>query len=220
MADQANDSNTANPSQRSPLDSFRMVAETQKQVAEATDRALELVKQHYKKPEDLAACIEKEGTPVYIIAGPFLTKLVLFVLGFEPGFIPPGNSRRHRWLYQLLDQVQAKPGCHREHGVFVMTRSVFTVGFLAHQLHHWMACRAGLPGYGETEQGLYKKFWEQDHGIVTPKRAEQMSAEEIIQLRNAIHRDMEALRFMQQLVQELFAPANQAANLSQGNATA
>lgn len=200
-----------------PMDTFKLVAETQRQVAEVTHHALEQVKQHYKKPEDLAANIESQGTPVYVLRWGIFGAMVLMFLGFEPGFIMPTGDKRYARLIRFLTYMADKPGCTFQHGAFVLTPKLFTVGYLAHQLHHWLGYRSGLPGYEAQDQALYRRFWEQNHGVVGPE-VEHMSVDDIIRLKNAINRDMEALQFMQQLVQEIFVPANQ--SLSNGNANA
>lgn len=202
-----------------PLDSFRRVAETQRQVAEVSRQALEQVKLTYKRPEDLAAGIESKGTPVYVLHFSFWVLLALKVLGYEPGFIPPTNSPRYARLTRFLQWVQPQHNGDIRYGVFVVPRSLFSVGFLAHQLHHWIAYTSGLPGYGETDQALYRTFWERHRGVVGPE-VETMTTDEIIRLKNAINRDMEALKFMQQLMQEIFVPAKQAGNLTNGTTSA
>lgn len=206
-----------NAADMASLDTFKLVAETQKQVAQVTGHALEMVKQYYKKPEELAACIEKQGTPVYVVRKGFIIHWLLFFLGFEPGFIPATVQKRYQFLLRFLEK---KSGCTFENGLFIMTKPLFTVGFIAHQLHHWIAFCSGLPGYAEKDQALYRNFWEKKHGVITTADAEQMSADEIIRLKNAINRDLEAMKFMKQLINELFAPANQAGSLSKGTATA
>jgi hypothetical protein len=202
------------------LDSFRLVAETRRQVEAISQHALEMVKQHFKSPDELSQSIENKGTGVYLLQGAFVTKLALFCLGFEPGFIPPSSSKRYQWLKQILMQLESKPHCHFDKGVFVLVQPLYTVAYMAHQLHHWMAYCSGLPGYNLQSQQLYKSFWEKDKGQMSFQKAEKLTVEEIVQLRDAIHRDLDAMKFMYQLIQEIFAPANRAKQLNTGATTA
>lgn len=203
------------------LDTFKLVAETRRQLEVVNDRARAAVKQFYRNPADLAAFIERHGTPVHVIRGGYISLFVLAGLGFEPGFIPnPRNGcKRFEALCRLLDWQEDKPGCRVENGIFVLTPRLFTVGYLSHQLHHWMASRAGLNGYHSRAQEVYKLFWNRDNGQITHKMLE-MKAEDLFALKDAINRDMEALSFVRQVADEILRPANQGKNLSRGTAQA
>ncbi|MBY0404847.1 MAG: hypothetical protein K2X66_13180, partial [Cyanobacteria bacterium] len=182
------------------------------------------VKEHYKPPAELAACIESQGTPVYVLPKGHPIHVLMSLMGFEPGFIPPNGSKQFKTLVTCLKFLCPKGGITKDilciKGFFLLTRPVFTVGYIAHQLHHWLAYSSGLPGYGEMDQSLYKTFWEKHHGVITQRDAEKMDVDEIIRLKNAINRDMEALKFMKNLMQELFTPASQGHNLANGTARA
>jgi hypothetical protein len=143
----------------------------------------------------------------------------LALLGFEAGFIAPSEGRSFQLLTRLLSFCESKPACDFRYGVFVLTQETFRVGFMAHQLHHWLSYRSGLPGYTDLEQKLYKVFWEKHDGVLEDK-IEQMTEQQMVQLKNAINRDLEALRFIREVTNEIFAPANQARQLLTGGAFA
>jgi hypothetical protein len=204
------------------MDTFKLVAEVHRQIEEVNQRAKVVVKKFYRNADDLAAFIEQRSTPVYVIQGGLLAKLTICALGFEPGFIPkpdkPAMLKRYRTLTRLLAFQGIKPGCSFDYGVFVVTKELYTVGYLAHQLHHWLSCRAGLPGYNDESQKQYQKFWNEHNGIIGPE-IEKMTAHEIISLKNAVDRDLEALKFIRQVTDEIFVPAQQGRNFAQGGAT-
>lgn len=226
-----------NPIQ-SHVDTFRLVAETRRQVNEVAESAREAIQASYTDPELLAGFIERHGTPVYVLPVGFLATFMLRALGFEPGFIPPGRDIRFNRLKRLLafydrlcsgmnrpdrNQTDGKLMDNSSridrHGVFVLTRPLFTVGFLTHQLHHWLAFRSGMAGYCERAQRLYKKFWVENQGQIG-REVYKMSAEDILALKAAINRDMEALRFLKAMADEVLIPAKQARRISGGNASA
>lgn len=215
-----------NPIQ-SHVDTFRLVAETRRQVNEVAESAREAIQAFYTDPELLAEFIERHGTPVYVLRVGFLATFILRALGFEPGFIPPGQELRFNRLKRLLAFYDRFcPGRNRSdvnrvdrHGVFVLTRPLFTVGFLTHQLHHWLAFRSGMAGYCERAQRLYKKFWVENQGQIG-REVYKMSAEDILALKAAINRDMEALRFLKAMADEVLIPAKQARRIPGGNASA
>ncbi len=216
-------------SQSNPImDTFKLVAETQRQVQAVTNRARAAVKAFYRNPDDLAIFIEKQGTPVYALAGGlrgFGIRLCLFFFGYEPGFVPPPRNdqfsvRRYESLCKvLLHFCGERPGCNFDKGVFVLPKKLFTVGYIAHQLHHWLACLAGLPGYNAVEQEEFRQFMVNRKGVVGPE-VENMSEAQIVSLRNAIHREIEALKFIKDVTEEIFRPARQARYLNNGTANA
>lgn len=211
------------------VDTFRLVAETRRQATEIAESARSAVKSFYKNPADLAAFIERHDTPVFVFDNSFICGLTLAVLGFEPGYIPPAEGKRYELLQKALKTeakflhlkgtMGEKSNCHFEHGVFVLTRPLFTVGFLSHQLHHWLAFRSGMRGYSEQSQKLYKKFWSEQNGVLGAE-VYDMTVEEMVALKAAINRDLEALLFLKEIANEILIPAKQAQRLSHGTASA
>jgi hypothetical protein len=210
------------------VDTFRLVAETHRKAQEIAESAKATVRQFYREPRQLAIFIERHQTPVYVLKNALLANFCLHILGFEPGFIPPSSSKRFQRLIKLLKSPLLRPllgrhsdkhHCSFEHGVFVLPPSLFTVGFLSHQLHHWLAFRSGMQGYSERAQTLYKKFWNEQNGELGPEVVE-MSEEDALALKAAINRDLEALQFLRQVASEILIPARQAKHFNQGTASA
>jgi hypothetical protein len=210
------------------IDTFRLVAETHRQAQEIAESAKATVRQFYREPKQLAVFIERHQTPVYVLVNPFVANFCLWFLGFEPGFIPPSSSKSYQRLTALLKSTLLRPflgrqsdkyHCHFEHGVFVVPPNLFTVGYLSHQLHHWLAFRSGMQGYNERAQKLYKRFWNDQNGELGSEVAE-MSAEDAIALKAAINRDLEALKFLQDVASEILIPAKQAKRFAQGKTSA
>ncbi|MDX2084333.1 MAG: hypothetical protein SFZ03_02970 [Candidatus Melainabacteria bacterium] len=203
------------------MDCFKRVAENRQHVQGVADKAKLIVRFNHRQAEQLRQVIESQGTPVYVVSmGTKLLLTALASLGFQAGFIPPGQGKKYDLLVTLLKMVEQRPHCSFDNGVFVLTDPLFTVGFMAHQLHHWLSFRSGLPGYGDLEQKLYRVFWEKHGGAMEPETLEQMSEDQLMSLKHAINRDLEALQFIRQVTAEIFAPAQQSANLFAGGAFA
>ena len=209
------------------LDSFKLVADTHRQVQGIQDKARQAVKARYKSPEDLTAFIENKGTPVYVLQGlkGLLAQCAFKLMGFDAGFVaPPNPNEPLTWHAQirygllgvlLIGLYDRHPGCVFDHGVFVMPRAVFTVGYLAHQLHHWFACQAGLPGYDSASQREFRTFMVTHKGVVGAEAA-SMTEAQIMSLRHAIHREVEALQFIKSVTEEIFRPDRQARQITDG----
>lgn len=211
------------------LDCVSIMAGTKRQVDKVTGQAKKAVAEHYKDPFKLADFIESKGTPVYVMPAGFKSLFVrfcLFFIGVELGFVAPArhsDDPTHLKLdivEKLLTKVfSEKPNTSFIHGVFILPTKLFSVGFIAHQLHHWLACMAGLPGYDDAAQAEYKKFMTKYGGMVTAEH-NNMSEEEITNLRSAIHREIEALQFLKNITDELFRPMRQARSINSGTANA
>lgn len=203
-------------------DSFKMIAETRRQLGMVSEKAKAAILQCCQNSEEMKAFIESQGTPVYLLKKGLLGNmghlLTLKLLGFEPGFIPASPGKRYQRLIQWLTREENHnpiyfDNTRFEHGVFVLTSDVFNVSFLTHQIHHWMACLSGLGGYSEDSMALYKTFWNQHEGQISGKMLQTMSLEEAMQLKDAINRDLEALCFLQKMVDEVFIPQQKARQL-------
>lgn len=200
-------------------DMFSLIAQTRKQVTQITQKAKNVVKQFYKNPDDLSAFIERHGTPVYVINSGLIGLVVLKLLKIEPGFVPFSTNTSFRTLTSLLDKYQDKPGCNYANGLFILTPSLYNIGFMTHQLHHWLSARNGLQGYDDESQALYREFWLKHRGLITRELLE-MDVDALGKIRIAINRDLEALKFLREVAYEIITPANQSSQLKAGKARA
>lgn len=204
-------------------DSFKLVAETRQQLVQVAESAREAIQSFYNEPQQLAAFIQSQGTPVYLLPGGPLPELLLKILGFQPGFLLPDQTRAFTWLTLLLrgyDRLrQRPPQSDFSGGVLVLSQRLCTMPFLSHQLHHWLAFRSGMTGYCLRARRLYKRFWDEHQGRVG-QEAYKMGVEDILALKAAIARDLEALQFLKNIANEVLIPAKQAKRLNQGSASA
>ncbi len=206
-------------------DTFKLVAETRQQVNQVAESAREAIQSFYTEPHRLAEFIESQGTPVYILPGGPIPQIVLKTLGLEPGFILPDQSPQFRALQKLLERYTplgstVKPDSQDfQHGVFVIPKGLFTMGFLSHQLHHWLAFRSGMDGYCPKARRLYKRFWNDQQGKIG-REVYKMDVEDILALKAAIARDLEALQFLKNIANEVLIPARQAKRITYGTASA
>ncbi|MGE0201218.1 MAG: hypothetical protein AB7P76_09640 [Candidatus Melainabacteria bacterium] len=186
-------------------DSFRLVAETRRQLTQVNQQAGDVVKRFYRDPDQLAAFIERHGTPVYTVPGHAWAYALLKAAGLEAGYNPPVSARRRRLAEAVLKLMQPHAQCTLANGLFVVPANIHTISFLTHQLHHWLSYRAGMGGYESDAQKLYRLFWEKHQGHVTHELL-AMPRSELMKLKAAISRDLEALTFLQGIIQEVLDP--------------
>ena len=82
-----------------------------------------------------------------------------------------------------------------------------------------MIAKNGMNGYDDDSQELYRQFWTKHKGLVT-KGLLDMDVNDLMKLRTAINRDLEALTFLREVVYEIITPANQSNAMRQGKARA
>ena len=210
-------------------DSFNLIAESRKQVAEVATAARDAIQANCTEPAQLAEFMESHGTPVFVVNHALLGNLGLLSLGFELGFIPPGEGKRYDMLQKFLlkhaKRLNETPAGNEAiaqgwpHGVLVLSKPLCSMGYMSHQLHHWLAFRAGMQGYSDRSQKLYKQFWQKQNGNIG-REVYKMTTEDLVALKAAINRDMEALKFLRAITCEVFIPAQQARRLSEGSTSA
>ena len=191
-------------------DGFKKLAHIHSQVFKVTQQSEALIKAHGQSVEQLLAFIQAEGTPVVILDSTWLAVLCFIFLGWDPGFLAASQRPRFKLLCVLLGRfgLLNKPEEALRSGLFLLTPAVLNMGFVSHQVHHWQACHAQLPGYSDRALDLYKTFWQRNHGRVSAAQADPMTLEELKALRSAMQRDQEALGFLSKLMSEWIAPAH------------
>ncbi len=151
----------------------------------------EIVTQNLKHPEMLLEYIEKNGTKVFKI--PYADKLLKFV-GEEEGFITPTKGIN---AFVLNIALEKKLGFKTE-PMFVLNNTPVNIYKMAHQFHKWYGYRMQLPGFDDEVQQKFKKIWEYE----IDENIQTLSYEDIMSLKEAIHRDIEAIDFVTKLAKE------------------
>lgn len=150
-----------------------------------------LVKQNLKHPEKLLEYIEENGTKVYKV--PFADKLLKFV-GEEEGFITPVIGINALVLNLFLEHKFAL----KTAPMFVFSGKEINLYTLAHQFHKWYGYKMQLPGFDDEAQQKFKKIFEYE----IDANVQTLTYEEIISLKEAIARDIEAIDFVTKLAKE------------------
>lgn len=194
------------------FDSLRLIGNKQKKLDEINEHASELVKGHLDNVPGLLEFIENRGTRVIIHK--HADKVVRF-WGEIEGFLPPMSGFKARLILMSLKMIGAWPDSVRKEtpALFVFGEEP-TMGYMVHQIHHWLSFNNGLPGYTEETMNNFKKIFDPSFGVEDVKR---MSKEEIISLREAIARDQEALDFVQKMAQEIFKPQDVLKGIKDGD---
>jgi hypothetical protein len=165
--------------------------------------------------------LQHQGTPVVCIEmGSLAATAALTTMGYQPGFIAPGQSingaeREKSGRFALLINTLSMVGAlnpeqkkqTQQHGLMLLTPQLNKIGFVVHQLFHWMSFKLNLPGYSEKAQKLFYEYYDKNNMETLPT-ALALPIESLLELRHAIRRELAALCFVREVSQELLAPVH------------
>lgn len=166
-------------------ETLKLTSQTEKNKSRLDLAVKEIVKKNIKTPHKLLEYIKKSGTPVYKIKN---ADTILNSIGEEEGFITPHKGFKAFYLNLILNgeiSFKTKP-------MFVLRDLPLNIYSMAHQFHKWYGYKMGLPGFDEDTQLKFKKIWK----YANKSEAERLSLNEILSLKEAIERDVEAIDFV------------------------
>ena len=166
-------------------------AKKQKKTQLLREKVRQIVKKNIKTPEKLLEHVEKSGTKVVKI--PYADKILSYV-NEQEGFITPRSG--FEALY--LNLVKKRKISFKTPEMFVLRDLPVNIYVMSHQFHKWYAYKMGLPGYDEASQEKFKRVFE----FSDSKKAQELSYGEIMALKEAVRRDMEAIDFVLELSKE------------------
>lgn len=195
------------------FDSLKLLGGRKKQIDQISQDAGEMIKQHLHNVNGLLEFIERRGTKV--IRAKHADKVLSF-LGEVEGFIPPITGFKGKLIFLGLKLIGAwkEPIPQKPPAMFIFGEKEPPMGYMVHQIHHWLSFNNGLPGYTEETMTNFKRIFDPTFGVEDVKK---MSKEEIIALREAIARDQEALDFVQKMAQEIFKPQDVMKGIKDGD---
>lgn len=166
-------------------------AANQKKAQAIKEKVRQIVKKNIKTPEKLLEYIQKSGTKVVKL--PCADKILSFV-NEEEGFITPRSGLEALYLNFILN----KKISFKTSEMFVLRDLPLNIYVMSHQFHKWYAYKMGLPGYDEASQEKFKRVFE----FSDSKKAQELSYSEVMALKEAVKRDMEAIDFVLELSKE------------------
>ena len=145
-----------------------------------------LVKKAKNNPYRLIAYIEKHGTPIYKIEK---ADKILSVINETEGFITPKRGLKALYLNAVINKkLSAKFG-----ECFIMRNLTLDPYYTIHQFYSWYAFKSGFAGYEYEAQEKYKKLFSSKNrsGVINT-----FGISDILEVKEAINRDKEALDFV------------------------
>ena len=184
------------------FDTLKLLGSNKKNLDEVNKEAGNILKQHFNDINGLFKFIEMRGTKVIRCKN---ADLVALLFGEAAGFITPISGLKGKMLLICLKFIGAwtDPIYEKTPSLFIFGDKEPPIGYMVHQIHHWISFNKGLPGYSEETMNNFKRIFDPSFSY---DDVQKMSKEEILELREAIRRDKEALEFVKQMAQELLNP--------------
>ena len=147
------------------------------------EKVEKILEKYSSNPEKLIDYIKRANTSVYIVRNTrFLTKIAL-----EQGFIVPQKGLKALYLNLILN----KKISFETPEMFVIETN-FSSYLFTYEFYKWYCYKTGTKGYENETQIKFQKVFNFSK---TPQ-IEDLTFDEIIELKTAIKRDIEAIEFV------------------------
>lgn len=156
-----------------------------------------IIKKNLKTPENLLDFVESKGTKVFKLRH---SDKILNIIGEDEGFITPLKGWKAFYLNLILGlfvNKKIKISFTTEE-MFVLRDLKVDIYYMSHQFHKWYGFKMNLPGYDNKAQAGFKKIFK----LMKNDDIEKFSLGEIISIKEAIARDVEAIDFVVNLAKE------------------
>lgn len=167
-------------------------AQTELAKTKQENNVSQILEKAKNKPEVLINFIKRNSTPVYKLK---YANLVMKALSMETGFISQTKGLKALILTTCLS-VFAKENVNvafETEPMFVIEENFDKYRLIQH-FYKWYGMRLNLPGYDYNSQNNFNKF------LQTPNAdLKQLGIDEILGLKEAIARDVEAINFVVKL---------------------
>ncbi len=171
-----------------------------------------IIKEYKGDPEKILNYIKNQGTPVIKVK---YAEKVLTFLKEDEGFIYPQKGIRALILSIAVNVLSSdkkiKIGLKTPE-IFFMRNQPANFYFLAHQFYHWMSFKNNLDNFDENALYHFKNVASND---LSDKDISNMSLTQILSMKDAISRDVEAIEFVKEITKELIGSKNALNKLKQ-----
>ena len=149
-----------------------------------------ILNKYLKNPTELFKYIEGASTTVVKSK---LAPKILSYLGEEEGFILPKKGLKAF----ILNLVFNKKLSTKTNEMFIVSSFNVNEYIMTYQFYNWYCYKMKLSGFEDDTQEKFKNIFE-----LTEEDIKELSFEEILELKGAIKRDIEAIDFVKKFAQK------------------
>lgn len=172
-----------------------------------------IVRKYENDPKKLLEFVERQGTSVYKIR--FADKILGYI-GHEEGFITQTKGIKAIYLNICLAILGQKVKITaKTEPMFVMRDFPPNSCYFLQQFYKWYAMKFNLPGFDASSQENFQKFLAPGND----DKIQELSVEEILGLKEAISRDVEAINFVVELAKSTDGSKNALMKIKAGGAS-
>lgn len=193
---------------------LKLSSKTEQNKIKLEDNVKLILAKYSNNPQKLLGFVRRSGTNVYKII--FADKL-LKLIGCEEGFISASTGVKGLYLNiltSLISNEKLNLSTNSE-PMFILKKTEYDCHFIIQQFHKWYAMKLNLPGFDTESQNNFQKFLTAEND----ERIKELSMEEIIGLKEAIARDVEAINFVVQLAKSTTGSKNALKKITAGGAS-
>lgn len=191
--------------------SLELTAKTEKNKITLKNDVAVILKECENNPEKLLEFIQKNGTKVYRI--PFANK-ILKLIGYEEGFVvAEGVKGLYVNIVAVLAGEKIKLSFKAE-PMFILRSSKLDNYFMIQHFHKWYAMKLNLPGFDSESQNNFQRFLNLNNQSI-----KSLTVEELLGLREAIARDIEAINFIIDFAKSTAGSKNALKKITAGGAS-
>ncbi len=176
------------------------------------DEARTVLKEAVNNPEILVDFIKAKGTEV--VKSNYMSS-VLFLLGEQEGFLTPMKGLKSFIFIVFVNMFSGTKLkiSFSTPALFAFDNKPVNIYLLSHQFHLWLSYINELPGFSESTRKNFKNIWNSNAGSV---ELSSLSMEDILSLKDAIARDLEAIKFVKDMAREFVGQKQSLEKIKQG----
>ena len=164
-----------------------------------------LIEKYINEPEKLFDFIKGAKTPIYKIKK---ADKILEKINEIEGFILPQKGLKALYLNLILNKKIAFSTSE----MFVLRNGNLNTYAFIYQFYNWYCYKMKLSGYDINTQENFKHVFE----ICETSKIDSLTYEEILNLKSAIKRDIEAIDFVKKVAQKFYMSAKNLEKIKQG----
>ncbi|MBQ4646931.1 MAG: hypothetical protein IJB79_06250 [Candidatus Gastranaerophilales bacterium] len=164
-----------------------------------------IIEKYINKPEKFFDFINGAKTPVYRIKN---ADKILAKINEQEGFILPKKGRDAFYLNLVLNKKIA----FETPEMFILRNGELNTYAFIYQFYNWYCFKMQLSGFDEETQEKFKHIFE----ICETQKINTLTYEEILNLKSAIKRDIEAINFVKKITQKFAMAKKNLEKIKQG----
>lgn len=193
--------------------SFELTGEVEKTKAKLENGMQIILKKFGDNPEALLTFVEKSGTEVYRLAS---ADKFLRLIGIEQGFVIPPKGFKSFYINTIVAAFAGKSVKFsiESEPKFILNKKTPDKYFMIQQFYKWYAKKLNLPGFEPETQDTLQKFMNSSDEDI-----KNLSVEEILELKEAIARDVESIDFIVDMAKNTEGSQNALKKMTDGGAS-